>query len=163
MSDAEKSEELTALVTETLRRRGVLSDLKAKMRAEVYLALEDQRADEDGESTWSANPAIQQLASDSDALETLRLVHEFLSHYGLNNSRSVLEAECPLLDAATIEKGHVDAETAHLRPLPELVSLVRKSSKSQSSARPALSTSIPSSQSQGRENAFDGYSSEVCA
>ena len=161
MSDAEKSEELTALVTETLKRRGVLNDLKAKMRAEVYLALEEQRADEDGESAWSANPSIQHLAADSDALEALRLVYEFLSHYGLTNTRSVLEAECPLLETATTENNAVDIESVHLRPPPELVRLVQHSAKSESSARPALASSVPPSQPRARENTFDGYSPEV--
>ena len=102
LTDSEKSEQLAALVSETLQRRGVLGDLKAKVRAEVFLALEEQSDQSHDEATWVSNPGLQQLATEPAALRTLTLVHEFLACYGLHHTKSVLEAECPVVDAVDV-------------------------------------------------------------
>jgi len=121
-SDAQKSEELTQLVTDTLSRRGVLSDLKAKMRAEVYLALEEQAAEEGRDDAWATNSSLKQIAEDKNAREALRLVHEFLAFYGLSNTKSVLEAECPVLDMESTDFGGALQMGAE----PQLVKLLTK-------------------------------------
>lgn len=95
MTDAEKSEELTAAVTTTLLQRGVLNEIKAKVRAEVLLALEHQKS----EQNESENSMLKEMAADPDALRTLKLIHQFLSCYGLISTQTVLEAECPLVVA----------------------------------------------------------------
>jgi hypothetical protein len=117
MSDAQKSEELADLVSATLQRRGVLSDLKAKVRAEVYLALEEQSAADDDHHR---SALLTQLAADGDARRALALVHEFLAHYGLFSTKSVLEAECP------VAHGDVDRTQQQRRGggRPKLVDLV---------------------------------------
>ena len=77
--DVETLTDLADTVKEALSRRGVLSKVKATIRAEIFHALEDKTV------TMPDKPREEYLASE--------LIREFMSLSGLNNSLSVYSEE----------------------------------------------------------------------
>eukprot|EP00793_Prasinoderma_coloniale_P004280 PRCOL_00000040-RA len=90
--------ELKELVAAALERRGVLAELRASVRANVFLAVEE-RAKAGFKGATRKSPAARRLAA---AVETPRgalaaaIVREFLTWGGLGHTAEVLAAEAQL-------------------------------------------------------------------
>lgn len=78
----QEMDSLLIAVTEVLQKKGVLNDLKAQVRAEIFKALSTDSQD--------TSPALKHPVADPGILE---LVSEFLVFHKLTQTLSVLEAE----------------------------------------------------------------------
>ncbi|GAB6027173.1 FGFR1 oncoprotein partner [Chamberlinius hualienensis] len=87
----EEDAELKELVIQTLENNGVLAQIRAKLRACVFLALEENNS-EQIRKTFSNNNFHQYLSTKTGKL-TASLVYQFLRHFKLESTLSVYEAE----------------------------------------------------------------------
>ncbi|CAN7999430.1 unnamed protein product [Ixodes hexagonus] len=90
---ADEDIELRDLLLETLEKRGVINKIKAELRANVYLALEEQEGVKD-RLTDSSKDAALRLSSNQGRLAA-SLVRDFLESLGLRFTLSVLVSEAP--------------------------------------------------------------------
>lgn len=81
---------LKGLVVDTLEERGVLSNLRASLRAAVFLAVQEQAA---SIHTPSTLPLLSSTLSAPQGPETLALVRELLASCGMRKTLSVFDAE----------------------------------------------------------------------
>ncbi|KAG9415435.1 hypothetical protein AC1031_008877 [Aphanomyces cochlioides] len=84
--------ELKAMVTKTLEVQGVLGNLKAQLRAAVYKAIHHDTSPEE-------NPLKRTLLATHSSQVALSIVVEFLRHFQLDQTLSVLTAETSISEA----------------------------------------------------------------
>nr|ACO15156.1 FGFR1 oncogene partner [Caligus clemensi] len=127
--DEEEDEELLEIVTETLQRRGILGKLKAEIRSNVYLAMENR--DQALKRSRQCNSSLQDSISTSDGRLTLHLVREFLQFFNLKWTHSVFDVEAldttPRSREELMENMGLSSETAHLSKNPLLFEILRLS------------------------------------
>uniref|UniRef100_A0A1B6EE07 Centrosomal protein 43 n=2 Tax=Clastoptera arizonana TaxID=38151 RepID=A0A1B6EE07_9HEMI len=87
----EEDTELRDLVSQTLEAKGVLSKLRAELRANVFLALEDQDVFED--KALFVNRSLKEFVSSAEGVLVTSLVKEFLDFFGLEFTAAVFEPE----------------------------------------------------------------------
>ncbi|KAM4042403.1 centrosomal protein 43 isoform 2-T2 [Anomaloglossus baeobatrachus] len=92
MSAAEEDTELRDLLIHTLENNGVLSKIKAELRASVFLALEEQEESEPA----LINERLRQFLATSDGRLLASLVTDFLQHFHLDFTLAVLQPEACL-------------------------------------------------------------------
>ncbi|CAB4056113.1 unnamed protein product [Lepeophtheirus salmonis] len=125
----EDETELLELVTDTLERNGVLGKLKAELRSNVYLAMEN--GDQSLKRSRQSNSSLQEFVSTSDGRLALHLVREFLHFFNLKFSQSVFDVEA--IDASPKERNELienmgfSTETAHISKNPLLFEILRLS------------------------------------
>ena len=92
MSDEDA--EFREVLVRNLESRGVLNKLKAELRANVFLAMDQQ----EGEETTSPllAPKVSSYSQTREGQLMLELVREFLKFYELDYSLAVFEPECNL-------------------------------------------------------------------
>ncbi|KAG0443147.1 hypothetical protein HPB47_015240 [Ixodes persulcatus] len=125
---ADEDIELRDLLLETLEKRGVINKIKAELRANVYLALEEQESVKE-RLTDSSKDVSLRLSSDQGRLAA-SLVRDFLESIGLRFTLSVLSSEAPFepLDRAELCTRLNLADSAPDQPvLMQLVSLPERS------------------------------------
>lgn len=88
----EEDNELRDLVSQTLETKGVLTKIRAELRASVFLALEEQDAFKDKNNMF-VNKALKDFVSMPEGLLAVNLVREFLEYFGLEFTSSVFEPE----------------------------------------------------------------------
>mmetsp|Transcript_4493 Transcript_4493/g.6785 ORF Transcript_4493/g.6785 Transcript_4493/m.6785 type:complete len:136 (+) Transcript_4493:558-965(+) len=109
-------EDLKNALKETLDSRGVLSEIKAKIRSEIFSALDDQEV---------ARPKLT-----DENLIINELIREYLSYNNYHHAASVLLAETgqpsePPFDRAYLARELRVAEDSKSRSVPLLYGLVR--------------------------------------
>jgi hypothetical protein len=85
-------DELKSLVTETLKKRGVLGKFKAQLRKAVISALE---TDANG-ALYAENPKAAAICADPQGLLLAELIREYLQFHDLEYSESVFTPEANL-------------------------------------------------------------------
>jgi hypothetical protein len=130
--EVEADEELRELVAQTLENKGVLSKIKAELRAHVFLALEEQDKSQ-GKQT-PANAKLKSFLSTSDGRLAASVLREFLEYFGLHYTASVFEPEAgayelsdrdEIMEKLKLQEGR-DVNTEE----PVLAALVRRSTES---------------------------------
>lgn len=131
--DTEGSElELRELVTQTLDENGILSQIKAQLRAELYLALEND-LNSGYHSTY--NKLLQSKLKNPDIRIIFCLVREFLDYFELNYTCSVFEKESLMGSSFNydnreklIQELDIGIDTLHNSPLLlEILNIARSS------------------------------------
>uniref|UniRef100_A0A1B6LJQ6 Centrosomal protein 43 n=1 Tax=Graphocephala atropunctata TaxID=36148 RepID=A0A1B6LJQ6_9HEMI len=84
--------ELRDLVSQTLENAGVLSKIRAELRANVFLVLEEHEAFK-GRNLPFSNSHLKNFLSTQEGIVTVSLVREFLEFFGLEFTASVFEPE----------------------------------------------------------------------
>ena len=87
---SEEDLELRDLVAQTLEVNGVLNKIRAELRANVFLALEEQDAAVDANTT---NSRLATFLETKEGHQTFCLVREFLQFFHLDYTLAVLEPE----------------------------------------------------------------------
>ncbi|XP_012285692.1 uncharacterized protein LOC105702592 [Orussus abietinus] len=87
----EEDTELRDLVVQTLENNGVLAKVRAKLRASVFLALEEQESVMNPEPLL--NKTVKQYLGNSEGKLLFSLVREFLEYFGLEYTISVYDPE----------------------------------------------------------------------
>mmetsp|Transcript_8902 Transcript_8902/g.25645 ORF Transcript_8902/g.25645 Transcript_8902/m.25645 type:complete len:404 (-) Transcript_8902:428-1639(-) len=90
-------EELKEAITKTLEKQGVLTKIRAELRASVFRAIED----EEGVGTLSKradNPRLKKLMSMPNGLLVIGLVREFMTWAGLSFSVKVFDPEVAITE-----------------------------------------------------------------
>ncbi|CAG9460619.1 unnamed protein product [Pedinophyceae sp. YPF-701] len=126
----EPQDELKQAVLTALDKRGTLPQIRAQLRQEVFLAIDENDRSEglEGLSARSSNAQLASLQASEDGKLALALVHDFLVHAGLQFTRGVFEPEArttsgdPAIAAAT--RLGVTARAGPDRP-PLLLQIVR--------------------------------------
>ncbi|KAJ3417210.1 sister chromatid cohesion protein 1 [Chytridiales sp. JEL 0842] len=88
-------EELKSTVSDVLAKKGILSKIKAELRASIFSVLQEAG---DGVEDSTTIPGASIVSSKEGQL-ALELVRDFLSFYSLEYTKSVLEPELGLTDA----------------------------------------------------------------
>jgi len=96
--DDEKELELKDLIVQTLDANGILSKLKAQIRANVFLALDESDKKSDQKLITIENPIIKNLLTTKEGRLTISLVKEFLEACNLDYTLSVFEPELDAKD-----------------------------------------------------------------
>lgn len=109
-------EDLKNALKETLQKRGVLGELKAKIRGEIFAALDD---------TEVARPKLTE-----ENLMINELIREYLQYNGYHHSNSVFLSESgqpsePIYERHQLAKELRVAEDPKSRSVPLLYGLVR--------------------------------------
>ncbi|CAG9314531.1 unnamed protein product [Blepharisma stoltei] len=109
-------EDLKNALKETLEARGVLGDLKAKIRAEIFSALDDRE------------PSRPRLSQENVLIN--ELIREYLEYNGYNHTLSVLVAESGQpaqspFDRAFISRELKISETMESKSVPLLYGILR--------------------------------------
>jgi lisH domain-containing protein FOPNL len=109
-------EDLKLALKETLFKRGVLGDIKAKIRSEIFAALDDQEV---------SRPRLN-----DENLLINELIREYLQHNNYHHSLSVFLAESGQPAQPVMERVHMArelkvSEDAKSRSVPLLYGLVR--------------------------------------
>ncbi|KAM5164395.1 centrosomal protein 43 [Mantella aurantiaca] len=94
MSAADEDTELRDLLIHTLENNGVLSKIKAELRASVFLALEEQERAENKPSL--VNERLRQFLNSREGRLVAGLVTDFLQHFHLDFTLAVLQPEASL-------------------------------------------------------------------
>ncbi|XP_063772805.1 centrosomal protein 43 [Pseudophryne corroboree] len=94
MSAAEEDTELRDLLIHTLESNGVLSKIKAELRASVFLALDEQERADNKPSL--VNHSLRQFLGTRDGRLVAGLVTDFLQHFHLDFTMAVLQPEAGL-------------------------------------------------------------------
>uniref|UniRef100_A0A1B6G1G6 FGFR1 oncogene partner (FOP) N-terminal dimerisation domain-containing protein n=1 Tax=Cuerna arida TaxID=1464854 RepID=A0A1B6G1G6_9HEMI len=84
--------ELRDLVSQTLENTGVLSKIRAELRANVFLVLEEHEAFK-GRNLPFCNSVLKNFLSTQEGIAAISLVREFLEFFGLEFTVSVFEPE----------------------------------------------------------------------
>lgn len=87
-----------------LDRRGVLSQLKASLRHEVFMAIEEEDSNDTAAPSpssatppaWERNPALRAVMEDEAGATAMALAYELLESCGLTLTASVLRSEAGL-------------------------------------------------------------------
>ncbi|EZA53016.1 hypothetical protein DMN91_002425 [Ooceraea biroi] len=87
----EEDTELRDLVVQTLETNGVLAKIRAELRANVFLTLEEQDSVMNPEPLL--NKTVKQYLSNSEGKLLFSLVREFLEYFGLEYTISVYDPE----------------------------------------------------------------------
>ncbi|XKL68620.1 hypothetical protein PGB90_006389 [Kerria lacca] len=82
--------ELQDLVKKTLEKSGSMSKIRAELRANVFLALEENGC---LQNLKSKNIELENFAKKSDGILLLCLIREFLEYFGLSFTASVFDPE----------------------------------------------------------------------
>ena len=93
LEEEEEDTELRDLVTNVLKQKGILGQMKAELRSNVYLSLDSGHQIK---STSSRSALDTFLSGSSDGRLLLQLVREFLAFFDLKFSLSVFEPEAGL-------------------------------------------------------------------
>ncbi|EDV24535.1 FGFR1 oncogene partner [Trichoplax sp. H2] len=88
--------ELRDLVAQILERKGVLGKIRAQMRANVFLALEEHDSKEN--QSRSVNPKLRSFLSTADGRLTFQLVRELFDFFELEYTQIVLQPEANLTE-----------------------------------------------------------------
>ena len=109
-------EDLKNALKDTLQKRGVLGEMKAKIRAEIFAALDDQEV---------ARPRLN-----DENLLINELIREYLIYNSYNHSLSVFLAESGQPTQPVMERVHMArelkiSEDARSRSVPLMYGLVR--------------------------------------
>ncbi|XP_064489899.1 centrosomal protein 43-like [Ornithodoros turicata] len=83
--------ELRDLLMEILEKKGVLNKIKAELRANVFLALEEQ--DDFKKDETEQREQIRDYISGETGRVAVALIHDFLDHFNLKFTRNVLDVE----------------------------------------------------------------------
>lgn len=86
---SEKTHELRQLLLQTLDKKGVLSEIRANLRANVFCALYEQKEAEG----MPSSAQVEKLRSSEYGMMSLELVRDFLSSLGLQHTLSVFNHE----------------------------------------------------------------------
>merc|ERR1712212_1010119 len=86
----EEDTELRDLVAQTLETNGVLNKIRAELRANVFLALEEQDGVQDGNVS---NKPLSEFLDSKEGHQAFSLVREFLQFFNLDFTLAVLEPE----------------------------------------------------------------------
>ncbi|KAJ0026588.1 hypothetical protein NQD34_017588 [Periophthalmus magnuspinnatus] len=124
MSAAEDDTELRDLLLQNLENSGVLSRLKAQMRAAVFLAMEEQ--DQLENKAPLVNENLKNCLNTRDGRVVASLVLDFLQVFDLDFSRSVFEPE---ISAKQLESRDLLCKDLDLNPNPKsplLLELVQR-------------------------------------
>eukprot|EP00668_Euglena_longa_P000681 GGOE01000826.1.p1 GENE.GGOE01000826.1~~GGOE01000826.1.p1 ORF type:complete len:263 (-),score=40.59 GGOE01000826.1:477-1265(-) len=124
---AQGIDELKALVTETLKKRGVLGKFKAQLRKTVISVLDA----DSNQTLYAENPKAAAICSTDEGLLLAELIREYLQFYDLEYAESVFvpEASLPATSssraqlAATVCPGGADASAPLLA---QVLACVRK-------------------------------------
>lgn len=92
---AEEDTELRDLLVQTLENNGVLSRIKAELRAAVFLALEEQEKVEN--KTPLVNESLRKFLTTKDGRLVASLVAEFLQFFNLDFTLAVFQPEASTL------------------------------------------------------------------
>ena len=85
-------EDLTSIVSATLEARGVLSHIRAQLRANVFAAIHEQQPPD----PLAASPVLVRMRADRAGQLALELVHELLACCALEYTSAVLQPEAEL-------------------------------------------------------------------
>nr|XP_002125932.1 FGFR1 oncogene partner [Ciona intestinalis] len=91
MSAADDDTELRDLLVQTLDKNGVLGKIKAELRASVFLALDS--SEQNKYKSGLANTKLQNFLATEDGKICLNVVKDFLEHFNLDYTSSVLGPE----------------------------------------------------------------------
>ncbi|GIL86997.1 hypothetical protein Vretimale_14185 [Volvox reticuliferus] len=139
-------DDIKQAVVQTLEKQGIIAQLKAQLRAQVFLAIEeyDSASSGSGLASKTVVPARNSLLSESDGQLAIQLVLDLLDTCNLIFTKRVFQPE---LGSKAPDGGrHAVAQTLGLKPSstdePLLVTLLR-TFKSGSSVRPAGTNTTP--------------------
>eukprot|EP00128_Syssomonas_multiformis_P005144 Colp12_sorted_trinity150504_noHs@5491 len=93
MKEDQETKELQELVTKTLEASGVIGKIRAQLRANVFLALDQQ---EKAASHVQDNPRLRSLLHTAEGRNAFDLIREFLEFYNLEYTLAVLVPEAHL-------------------------------------------------------------------
>lgn len=125
MSAADEDTELRDLLINTLESNGVLSKIKAELRASVFLALEEQERAENKPSL--VNERLRQFLNSKEGRLVAGLVTDFLQHFHLDFTLAVLQPEASL-PSTPDDRAHLAGELGLLeadKGGPLLLELIR--------------------------------------
>lgn len=86
----EEDTELRDLVAQTLETNGILNKIRAELRANVFIALEEQDA---AQNEKVSNKPLSQFLDTKEGHQAFSLVREFLQFFNLDFTLAVLEPE----------------------------------------------------------------------
>ncbi|PAA80575.1 hypothetical protein BOX15_Mlig006634g8 [Macrostomum lignano] len=89
--------ELRDLVSQTLENKGVLGDIRAQLRASIFLALDDEEKLTSYLKT--KNNKLTSFLESSNGRQAFTLIVELLEHFNLKHSLAVLTQEAGLAAA----------------------------------------------------------------
>lgn len=98
-------EDLKSIVIQSLEREGTLSNLKAQLRARVFMAIEcnaDKRTKQQAGFQWQ-NPNVEKIHGNEDALLVAHLIREYFEHFKMDYTKSVYLPEVALEQAKDIQ------------------------------------------------------------
>ncbi|XP_075259630.1 uncharacterized protein LOC142351477 isoform X2 [Convolutriloba macropyga] len=93
MSATDEDTELRDLVAQTLHQQGVLSKIKAQLRASIFLALDEHEQGKIDTKSPLVNEKLKQFLETKEGLEAVSLIREFLQFFDLDYTLAVFEPE----------------------------------------------------------------------
>ncbi|XP_065649037.1 centrosomal protein 43 isoform X5 [Hydra vulgaris] len=88
---AEEDTELRDLVAETLERNGVLNKIRAELRANVFIALEEQNSNLQKKTV--SNKELKAFLETNEGCQVFSLIREFLEFFHLDFTLAVFDPE----------------------------------------------------------------------
>ncbi|XP_065676061.1 centrosomal protein 43 isoform X3 [Hydra vulgaris] len=95
---AEEDTELRDLVAETLERNGVLNKIRAELRANVFIALEEQNSNLQKKTV--SNKEFKAFLETNEGRQVFSLVREFLEFFHLDFTLAVFDPESDFIGKA---------------------------------------------------------------
>eukprot|EP01022_Parablepharisma_sp_SALTPOND_P000762 TRINITY_DN105011_c1_g1_i1.p1 TRINITY_DN105011_c1_g1~~TRINITY_DN105011_c1_g1_i1.p1 ORF type:complete len:366 (-),score=78.31 TRINITY_DN105011_c1_g1_i1:139-1236(-) len=89
-------DELKNLVLQTLESKGVLGQIRAKLRTCVFKVIEQEDANLKGSGNYLENPMAAKIVDNEDGLICAELIREFLEFYKMDYTLQIFVPECNL-------------------------------------------------------------------
>ncbi|XP_041473556.1 centrosomal protein 43-like isoform X1 [Lytechinus variegatus] len=142
---ADEDTELRDLIAQTLENNGVLGKIRAELRANVFLSLEEQDAGK--KNSPFVNEELKKYLSTKEGYQTAVLVKEFLEYFNLDFTLAVFNPETNISDAYEGRESLASelniADTAKTKGKPLLYEILKRSKDTgEPNGRPRSSTAI---------------------
>eukprot|EP00667_Euglena_gracilis_P011624 EG_transcript_11882 len=159
-------DELKSLVTETLKKRGVLGKFKAQLRKTVISVLDA----DSNQTLYAENPKAAAICSTDDGLLLAELIREYLQFYELEYSESVFVPETSL-PAAVSSRAQLEARVCPggADPAAPLLAQVLAAARRQPAAtaggiqtaqKPSFESSVPAAENDRRLSSISAGTAE---
>ena len=89
-------DDLKNLVLQTLEAKGVLGQIRAKLRTCVFKVIEQEDANLKGSGNYLENPLAAKIAENEDGLICAELIRDFLEFYKMDYTLQIFVPECNL-------------------------------------------------------------------
>ncbi len=89
-------DELKNLVLQTLEAKGVLGQIRAKLRTCVFKVIEQEDASLKGSGNYLENPLAAKITENEDGMICAELIRDFLEFYKMDYTMQIFVPECNL-------------------------------------------------------------------